>query len=675
MKMTAQTAIIKVMVLALLACMASLPTRSAAQDKPTTVQAKPGISVVHVGNSHSHPLRILDILAPMAGHGGHKNGEVNILGAPLRWNWDHPEQNKWQKTLAPDSQWDAITLLAWGSDDKVYAPKFAAEAFKGNPKCQVYIYTIWPDAHMDFEKPDPIRSEAHTEAIAAALAEAFPDAPKPRVIPSSLLIRELGRLADRGELARVASRFELFSDGGHLSEYGHYAINVLLCAMLYNESPLSYPADVFRAGRDGKPVRGIWASLTVPQETADVIKQTVWDILLTYPPTGMKSGLIITDRRLPPVIAGQPYKVQLKALNAAGACTWSLARGQLPAGLALSSGGVLSGQTTAVGKSALTIKVSDGISAFERPITLVVNEDKPPAIPEQPIVGAPLDRYVFHSVAVRDGVGHLTLSISDGKLPYGIMLSPAGILIGSPGEQGQFAFKVKVEDSNPAGPHSAERAFTWTIGPATPEALLVASVGSQDVTVDGKLEEAFWKLDQSIARKTAGTPAKSATFGAVWVKEQRKPGVGSALLLAVKVLDGPKGKTPRDGVHVFIDGRHNREVIYNADDTHFYCPRAIRGEWATSIKGKPNWFTKVKVSEFEGAYTMEIHLSSNYFVGEGSWLPFGRKGVYGFDIAVDEGDKEVSQQVWRGTEKDAEDTSGFGTIVLTDEAATPAGAK
>ena len=40
----------------------------------------------------------------------------------------------------------------------------------------------------------------------------------------------------------------------------------------------------------------------------------------TYPRAGMTPGLVITNRRLEPVIAGQPYKVELKALHAAGPC-------------------------------------------------------------------------------------------------------------------------------------------------------------------------------------------------------------------------------------------------------------------------------------------------------------------------------------------------------------------
>lgn len=52
----------------------------------------------------------------------------------------------------------------------------------------------------------------------------------------------------------------------------------------------------------------------------------------------------MADRHLPPAVVGQPYTSELKALNAQGACTWTVAKGRLPAGIRLSGDGVISGQ-------------------------------------------------------------------------------------------------------------------------------------------------------------------------------------------------------------------------------------------------------------------------------------------------------------------------------------------
>ncbi len=347
-------------------------------------------------------------------------------------------------------------------------------------------------------------------------------------------------------------------------------------------------------------------------------------------------------------------------------------------------------------------------AASKRPLVLSVSQGDLPSIPDQPLKSVSLDEYVMQPLKVTGGVGHVTWSFGGGKLPYGIMLSPAGILVGNPGEEGDFTFKVKARDSHPAGPRTAEKQLTWKIGPARPDALKVkyvlkkderAAIGgdlskvqeNKSIKIDGKLDEPFWSLDQPIRKKVMGRPEKKASFAAVWTANCHpygpRPGwyelgefkgakcylEGCDLLLAVKVLDGSKGKTPKDGIHIFIDGNHNRSVIYSGDDTHFFVPRDHKGGWAQSLRGKVNWFSDARVQEIEGGYTVEIRLGgNNYFGGEGNWLPFAAKGVYGFDVAVDEGDdKEVSQQVWRGDANDAEDTSHFGTIVLTGQPALP----
>ncbi len=395
----------------------------------------------------------------------------------------------------------------------------------------------------------------------------------------------------------------------------------------------------------------------------------------------MKPMLVIANRRLEPVIADQPYRVELKALHAAGPCSWSIASGALPQGLSLSRDGVISGQSASVGDHPLVIQLTDGKGRTERPLILQVHRDKPPVIPDQPLEAVSLDQHVLRPLKVGGGVGHITWSLGGGALPHGLRLSPDGMLVGSPGEQGEFTFAVKAQDAFPAGPRATEKSFTWKIGPADPAALLVKSVavtGKPDdktVVIDGKPDEPFWKLDQAIEKKVQGTPTKKAAFGAIWTYEPRngprKDFDGRDLVLAFKVLDGPKGKTPKDGIHIFMDGNHNRSVIYSGDDTHFFVPRNHKGGWAQSLRGKVNWFSGAAVQEIEGGYTMEIRLGGgNYFAGEGNWVKFGAKGVYGLDVAVDEGDdKEISRQVWRGDANDAEDTSHFGTLVLVEEPA------
>lgn len=120
-------------------------------------------------------------------------------------------------------------------------------------------------------------------------------------------------MADRGELPGVGSRFELFADYAHPSRFTSYALNVLVMSMLYNEPPWNYPADIYQKGPGGIR-QAAWWNIQVPEETATVIKRVVWDILQTYPPALMPPSLLIANRTMEPVIAGQSYKAELKCL-------------------------------------------------------------------------------------------------------------------------------------------------------------------------------------------------------------------------------------------------------------------------------------------------------------------------------------------------------------------------
>jgi hypothetical protein len=346
-----------------------------------------------------------------------------------------------------------------------------------------------------------------------------------------------------------------------------------------------------------------------------------------------------------------------------------VAKGQLPPGISLSGNGVISGQASANGVFPLTLKVADAKGNYERALDLRVSEDRPPVIRETALKPIALDDYTFQEIKADGGVGSLRWDLAEGKLPCGMQLTGNGILLGTPGESGEFRFTVRATDSHPAGGRAATRAMTWSIAPASPQALLLKALRLEGgaklsglVKVDGKLEEPFWNLDQPIARKVAGSPAKKANFEAFWV--DRGKGQGEAVCVAVKVTDGPAGKTPKDAVHLFLDGRHNREVIYNADDLHVVIPRKGKPDFVRSHT--PWWFMETAVAETGDGYVVEIKIGAAYFQGKGIATAFGRNAVYGFDIAVDEGDKEVSRQVSRGTEKNDEDTSGFGSIVLTD---------
>ena len=367
--------------------------RTRAGEDPSNPDKSNGVNVLVIGHSLTGNLQALPFFAPGIGHPDHKQQHYLILGAGVRWHYERMTEEMRKKFFESGMKLDALIMSArdlYQNGDVEFAPKFAAEAFRNNPKCQIFIYGNWPTPGENFEKPTIGRSEAHIENVGAAVDKAFPEAPKTRMMPCSLVFREIGRLADRGELPGVTSHYQLYSDGDHPSQVAAYAINLLVMCMLYNEPPWSYPTDIYPKDNTGKRGASPW-SIKVSEDTAAVIKRVVWDVLQTYPPAGMPPGLVIANRHLEPAIAGQPYKVELKALNANGPCTWSITKGSLPSGISLSKQGVVSGKSSLVGNHPITITLTDGRKSFARDLVVSVNSDTLPAIPEQPLASVSLD--------------------------------------------------------------------------------------------------------------------------------------------------------------------------------------------------------------------------------------------------------------------------------------------
>ncbi len=70
-------------------------------------------------------------------------------------------------------------------------------------------------------------------------------------------------------------------------------------------------------------------------------------------------ALTVTTISLPGGTEGVPYSATLEASDGIRPYTWSLASGDLPAGLALDEAGIVSGTPTTSGSSSFTVQVTD----------------------------------------------------------------------------------------------------------------------------------------------------------------------------------------------------------------------------------------------------------------------------------------------------------------------------
>jgi hypothetical protein len=182
------------------------------------------------------------------------------------------------------------------------------------------------------------------------------------------------------------------------------------------------------------------------------------------------AGLAITSTNLAAGKNGNQYSAPLSANGGTPGYTWSVSSGNLPAGLTLSSAGVISGTPTASGSSTFTIAVQDSGSpaqtaSAQESITvsaagLAITSTNLAAGKNGNQYSAPLN--------ANGGTPGYTWSVSSGNLPAGLTLSSTGVISGTPTGSGSSTFTIAVQDSgSPALTASAQESITVAAAPAT----------------------------------------------------------------------------------------------------------------------------------------------------------------------------------------------------------------
>src|SRR5262249_6499974 len=144
---------------------------------------------------------------------------------------------------------------------------------------------------------------------------------------------------------------------------------------------------------------------------------------------------ITTQSPLPAGNVSISYSQMLAASGGAGPYTWSVT-GQLPPGLQLSTGGVLSGSPTTQGNYNFTARVADSVTP-PRTATRVfdIRIDAAPSGLRITTLTLPTgiqgQVYQVQLQATGGPMPH-TWSLITGPLPAGLTLTPSGILGGTP---------------------------------------------------------------------------------------------------------------------------------------------------------------------------------------------------------------------------------------------------
>jgi hypothetical protein len=172
------------------------------------------------------------------------------------------------------------------------------------------------------------------------------------------------------------------------------------------------------------------------------------------------AGLSIQQQSVPGGTINKPYSQQLTAISitslnpvqgSPAQATWSIKSGSLPAGVTLSSSGLLSGTPTAEGSYTFVVQAVGGGNATDTETeTLTIRQ---PIVATTPVAAGqlgPKEEVGVHlqvAQTATGGAGTFTWSVTSGALPTGVNLNGAdGTLSGTPTAAGRFAFVETVKD-------------------------------------------------------------------------------------------------------------------------------------------------------------------------------------------------------------------------------------
>jgi hypothetical protein len=160
------------------------------------------------------------------------------------------------------------------------------------------------------------------------------------------------------------------------------------------------------------------------------------------------AALALNADTAPDSWVGTDYTHAFTATGGATPYEWTLDSGStLPAGLALSSAGVLSGRPTVAGNSSFTLKVTDGVgTSLTLPVELVISsyEITSASTLTNAVSGLPYSV----TLAVQGGTAPFTWSVLSGSLPSGMALNGQGQLTGSSTAAGSYNFTLEVQDDH-----------------------------------------------------------------------------------------------------------------------------------------------------------------------------------------------------------------------------------
>ena len=210
--------------------------------------------------------------------------------------------------------------------------------------------------------------------------------------------------------------------------------------------------------------------------------------------------ITLSPSSLPDAIVASFYSQTISASSGSGSYTYAVNVGTLPAGLSLSSDGVISGISTAAGSSSFTVLATDTstgctgqrsytLNVVCPTITLSPNGANPTVL-----TGGTVGTAYSQTITASGGIGTYTYAKTSGTLPTGLSFSSAGVLSGTPTVSGLYTFTVTATDTKGCTGSQAYSVTTTcpTLTLRATSVTLAAKGGSKHVRVNVKGAACAW---------------------------------------------------------------------------------------------------------------------------------------------------------------------------------------
>lgn len=183
-----------------------------------------------------------------------------------------------------------------------------------------------------------------------------------------------------------------------------------------------------------------------------------------YSVTIAQPTITLSPASLPGAVVGSSYSKTITASGGSGGYSYQKTAGNLPTGLTLSSGGLLSGSPTVAGTFSFTITATDnsgssGSRAYSVAISIANVVLSPTTLPLG-VVGTAYSA----TITANGGSGGYSFAKTAGTLAPGLTLYSGGLLSGTPSMAADYNFTITATDDSG---HSGSRAYAVTINAAT----------------------------------------------------------------------------------------------------------------------------------------------------------------------------------------------------------------